>query len=166
MDGPPNLRLYKECPNCGMRSFGRYDRYCTHCAAELTDFYGQLAGIAEYAKSMLIDFLDGSRWTALNISLGEIPDLATEDIRANGNIMFNKGATLRVLAECWNEVESALDDWREGNGFDYPIRNVEELHVFSVRRHAEMIRREITSDFENGELDDEGIAEAVARLKG
>ena len=156
----------KKCKTCSGTDGVPEQVHCTHCAAELTDFYGQLAGIAEYAKSMLIDFLDGSRWTALNISLGEIPDLATEDIRANGNIMFNKGATLRVLAECWNEVETALDDWREGNGFDYQIRNVEELHVFSVRRHAEMIRREITSDFENGELDDEGIAEAVARLKG
>jgi len=161
----PNFKIYKECPNCGMWSFGQYDRYCTHCAAELTDFYGRLAGIADYAKSMLVDFLDGSRGTALNIPLGEIPDNATEGIRANGNILFNKGATLRILAECWNEVESALDDWRERNGFDYPIRNIEELHVFSVRQHAEMIWREITSDFECGELDGEGIAEAVARLK-
>jgi hypothetical protein len=139
--------------------------YCPRCGAELKDSDEWLAGIAGYAQSMLIDFIDGYPDLAKQADIYEIPDYATEGIRANGNIMFDQAATRRVLAECWNEVETALDDWRETNGSDFPVRNIEQLHVFAVTQHAEMIWREIAGDFEDDSLTDEDIAEAIESLK-
>jgi hypothetical protein len=161
----PNTKLYKECPACGAWSFNQYDKYCSRCAAELKDANEWLAGIAGYAKSMLIDFLDGYPDLAQRACIGEIPDCATEGIRANGNIMFSQAATRRVLAECWNEVEIALDDWRETSGTDFPVKNIEQLHVFAVTRHAEMVWRGIIRDLHQNYLDEETISEAIERLK-
>ncbi|GHV57824.1 hypothetical protein AGMMS49579_24260 [Spirochaetia bacterium] len=161
----PNLKLYKECPKCGTWSFRQYDTFCSRCGTELTDKNEWLASISDYAKSLLIEYLEYSPDMAMSAGIREIPSHATEGIHANGNVMFNQAATRHVLAECWNEVEIALDDWREANGSDYPVKNIEQLHVFSVAQHADMVWREITSDFRGGHLDEETIAEAIERLK-
>jgi hypothetical protein len=119
----------------------------------------------------LSEFLDGYPDLAQQVYIDEIPDYATEGIRANGNIMFNQAATRHVLAECWNEVEIALEDWRETSetsfpcGADFPVKNIEQLHVFAVVQHAEMVWRDITADFHQTYLDEEAIGEAVERLK-
>jgi hypothetical protein len=146
-------------------SFGQFDAYCSQCGNRLKDYEEWLAGINDYAKSLLINFLDCYPDLAKEASISEIPDYATEWIRANGNIMFDQKAARRILAECWNEVETALDNWRESNGCEYPIRNIEQLHVFSVVQHAEMVWREAVCDFHGDRLDDETIALAVDRLK-
>jgi endogenous inhibitor of DNA gyrase (YacG/DUF329 family) len=161
----PNMKLYKECPACGARSFSQYDKYCSRCAAELKDNGEWLAGIADYAKSMLIDFLDGSPDLAQKACIWEIPGCAAEGIRANGNILFSQAATRRVLAGCRNEAETALDIWRETGGTDFPVKNIEHLHVFAVTQHAEMVLRDIIRDFHQNHLDGETIGEAVERLK-
>jgi hypothetical protein len=161
----PNMKLYKECPACGAWSFSQYDKYCSRCAAELKDNGEWLAGIADYAKSMLIDLLDGYPDLAQKACIWEIPDCATESIRANGNILFSQAATRHVLAECWNKVETALDDWRETSGTDFPVKNIEHLHVFAVTQYAEMVWRDIIRDFHQTYLNGEAIGEAVERLK-
>jgi hypothetical protein len=164
--GPvPSTKLYRECPQCRNWAFGQYDQYCSRCGIKLTDRDEWLAGINEYAKSLLIDFLEDCPDLAKEADIHEIPDYATEGIRANGNILFNQAATRHVLAECWNEVEIALDDWRETNGSDYPFRNIEQLHIFSVTQHAETAWREITRDFSKSKLKKAAIAEAIDRLK-
>jgi hypothetical protein len=165
MSKMPNTKLYKECPNCRAWFFGQYDVFCSRCGAKLEDGDALLAGISDYAKSMLIDFLDDYPDLAQRAYISEIPDYATEGIRANGNIMFSQAATRHVLAECWNEVEIALDDWRETNGSDFPVKNIEQLHVFAVTQHAEMIWRNLTSDFPMSRMDEEAIAESIDRLK-
>jgi hypothetical protein len=159
------MKLYKECPQCHAWSFGQYDRYCSRCGIQLTDRDEWLAGINEYARSMLVDFLEHCPDVAKEADIHEIPDYATEGIRANGNILFSQTATRHVLAECWNEVEIALDDWRETTGCDYPFRNIEQLHLFSVTQHAEIVWRKIADDFDNDCLADEDIEEAIERLK-
>jgi hypothetical protein len=161
----PNFTLYKECPQCGSWSFNQYGKYCSRCASELKDSDRRLAGIADYAKSMLIDFLEEYPDLNQKAEVYEIPDYATDGIRANGNILFSQAATRHVLAECWNEVEIALDDWREINGSDFPVKNIEQLHVFAVTQHAEMVWRKIIDDFDIDRLNDETIAEAIDQLK-
>jgi hypothetical protein len=164
--GPiPNTKLYKECPQCRNWVFGQYDVFCSRCGAALKDGDERLAGINEYAKSLLIDFLENCPDLAKQANIYEIPDYATEGIRANGNVMFNQAATRHVLAECWNEVETALDDWRETNGSGYPCRNIEQLHIFSVTQHAEITWRKITGDFSKSKLKKAAIAEDIDRLK-
>jgi hypothetical protein len=159
------MKLYKDGPKCNSKAFGQYDVFCSRCGCELKDHGEWLAGICDYAKSMLIDFLEKCPDLAQEADIGEIPDRATEGICANGNIMFSQSETRHVLAECWNEVEIALDSWRESNGCDYPVRNIEHLHVFSVVQHAEMVWRSIINDMQWEHLDDEAITEAVYRLK-
>jgi hypothetical protein len=159
------MKLYKECPKCKNLSFGQFDVYCSRCGNELKDHEEWLAGLSDYAKSLLINCLDCYPDLAKEAEISEIPDYATEWIRANGNIMSGQRATRHILAECWNEVEIALDDWRESNGFEYPEKNIEQLHVFSVVRHTEMIWRKVTHDMSEEHLDDETIAEAVGQLK-
>jgi hypothetical protein len=159
------MKLYKECPECKSKAFGQYDVYCSRCGSELKDHDDWLAGISDYAKSLLIDYLDNYPGLARKADIREIPEYACEEISANGNVMFDQGATRRYLAECWNEVEIALDDWRDTNGVNYPVRNIEQLHIFSIARHAEMIWREIISDMPESHLNAENIAYAVNRLK-
>jgi hypothetical protein len=139
--------------------------FCPRCGAALKDGGEWLAGIREYAVSILIDFLENFPDLAKEPDIHEIPDYATEGIRANGNILFNQSASRHVLAECWNEVEIALDDWRETNGSGYPFRNIEQLHVFAVTQHAEMAWREATNDCRQDHLDEAVIAEVIERLK-
>jgi hypothetical protein len=166
MNELPNTKLYKECPNpkCGAWSFGQYDVYCPRCGTKLKDSDKWLASIADYAKSLLIEFLEYNSELAMQADINEIPAYATEYIRTNGNVMFNQYAIRHVLAECWNEVETALQDWRENNGTDYPVRNIEDLHVFAVSQHAEITWRKVMNDYCGNHLDEEGIAEAVVRL--
>jgi predicted nucleic-acid-binding Zn-ribbon protein len=159
------MNLYKECPKCGSKSFGQSDVYCPRCGCELKDREGRLAGIGDYAKSVLINFLENYPDLALEADIGEIPGCATEGIRANGSILFSQFDTRRVLAECWNEVEIALDYWRESNGCDYPVRNIEQLHVFSVVCHAEMVWQKVTDDMREDHPDGGLIFKAVDRLK-
>ena len=161
----PNMKLYKECSECQSKSFGQFDVYCSHCGSKLKDYDDMLASISDYAKSMLIDFLDNYPDLAMKADISEIPDYATEGIRANGNILFNQADTRHVLAECWNEVEIALDDWRESTGLEYPSSNIGRLHVFSVTRHAEIVWRRVINDIDDNNLNDETIAETIERLK-
>jgi hypothetical protein len=161
----PNMKLYKKCENCGNWVFGQFDRYCPRCGSILQDGDQWLADINDYAKSLLIEFLTGNTDIALRESINEIPDYATEHIRANGNVMFNQAATRQVLAENWNQVEIALDDWRETNGTDFPVKNIEQLHIFSVAQHAEMIWREITKDYSGSQLSEEDFELALEELK-
>jgi hypothetical protein len=165
MSKVPNWKLYKECPKCGTLAFGQYDVFCSRCGSKLKDGNEWLASIRDYAKTLLIDYLKNSPGLALAVSISEIPSNATEGIRANGNVMFNQAATRHILAECWNEVEIALDDWREKDGANYPINNIEQLHVFSVSQHAEMVWREMMSDYHADQLDNESIADAIERLQ-
>jgi ribosomal protein S27AE len=161
----PNTRLYKECPECGSPAFGQMDRFCSRCGSELKEHDKWLAGIADYAASLLIEYLESRAGTAKEPELYEIPDRATEEIRANGNILFNQAATRHVLAECWNEVEIALDDWRETNGCDFPVKNIEWLHVFAVTQHTEILWRKIAGSFDNDFLDEGTIEEALELLR-
>jgi hypothetical protein len=113
--------------------------------------------------------LEYSPGLAVSARIREIPSNATEGIRINENILFNQAATRHVLAECWNEVEIAINDWHEANGEAYPVKNIEQLHVFSITQHAEMVWREITTDLTCDSiiehLDEETIIEAIERLK-
>jgi hypothetical protein len=161
----PNTKLYKECPQCHNWSFGQYDRYCSRCGIQLADRDEWLAGINEYARSMLIEFLENCPDAAKEADIHEIPDYATEGIRANGNILFNQSATRYILAECWNEVEIALDDWREKTGCDYPMRSIEQLHIFAVAQHAEMTWQETLEDYWGNHLDGASLIDAIERLK-
>lgn len=106
----PAMKLYKECPECRTWAFGQYDRYCPRCGKALTDHEEWLAGIGDYAASLLIEYLERYPDLAKEADIYEIPDYATEGIRANGNVLFNQAATRHVLAECWNEVESTRGD--------------------------------------------------------
>jgi hypothetical protein len=165
MKQAPNTKLYKECAKCGNWTFGQFDLYCPRCGSALKDGGQWLASISDYAKSLLIEFLTCNADSALRGCMGEIPDYATEHIRVNGNVMFNQAATRRVLAENWNQVETALDDWRETNGTDFPVKNIEQLHVFSVAQHAEMIWREITRGCCGDQLNEEDLEMALEELK-
>jgi hypothetical protein len=161
----PNMKLYKECPQCQAWAFGQSDVYCSRCGHELNDRDEWLAGIGDYAKSKLLEFLEGYPDLARKTDPFIIPDCATQDIRANGNILFNQAATRHVLAECWNEVEIALDDWRETTGTDYPVGNIEHLHVFAVTQHAEITWQAVVDSLDIERLDDETITESVNLLK-
>jgi hypothetical protein len=144
----PNFTSYKECPDCTYRTFGQYDVYCPRCGHELKDYVRWLAGISDYAKSLLIEFLRHNREQALSTLFYDIPDCATEGIRANGNVFFDSRVTRMVMAENWNEVEIALGDYQESTLTDFSWSHLEELHVFSVAQHAEMAWREIEHEGE------------------
>jgi hypothetical protein len=161
----PNWKLYKECPKCGTWAFGRFDSFCPRCGTELPDKDGWLADISEYAKTLLIDFLQSKREMALNVAFEEVPYYATENISNNGNVFFNTSATRHALAENWNQVEIALDDWRERNGGDYHWRNIECLHVFCVIQHAEIAWRKVEHDTGADHLSEEELEDAVSILK-
>jgi ribosomal protein L37E len=160
----PNTKLYKECPKCGSWSFNQYDVYCSRCATPLKDSDEWLASIKDYAKSLLVCYLEQNPDLAMQACFDDIPDNATEYIRCNGNVMFNQAATRRVLAECWNEVEIAIDDWKETTGTEVPVSNIEQLHVFAVSQHADMVWREMR-ELDYGHLDEGTIEEAIHRLK-
>lgn len=161
----PNWKLYKECRQCGEWSFGQRDAFCSRCGTKLQDREEPLAGINDYAKTLLVDLLENHAHIALDAYIGDIPGYATEGIRTNGNVLFNQAAARRVIAECWNEIERALENWRETTGSDVPIQNAEQLHVFSVAQHAEMVWREITADYPDEFLNEEGIEELLEKLK-
>ena len=125
----------------------------------------QIVNINSYAKLLLIKFLkDHPEW-AMEVDISEIPDCATQMIQANVAVMFSQIATRHILAECWNEVEIALDDWKENTGMDYPVGYIEQLHVFSIARHAEMAWRNITDRMLEDHLCEETIAEAINWLE-
>jgi len=157
-------QFYRECPDCQTWAFAQFDIYCSRCGAKLDDDVW-LTSISDYAKNLLKEFLENYPELAMEADISEIPDYATESIRANGNVLFNQYATRRILAECWNEVEIALDDRKENTGQDYPASNIERLHVFSVTRHAEIIWRSITDDVLENSLCVETLAEMVNRLE-
>ena len=158
-----DIQLYKECPACQAWAFNQSDAFCSKCGSKLDDVW--LASISSYAKTLLIEFLKNCPEIALEADISEVPDYASENIRANGCILFNQYATRRVLAECWNEVEIALDDWKENYGTDYPVSNIEQLHVFCVVRHADKIWRSITDDILEDRLRKKSLSEAIYRLE-
>jgi hypothetical protein len=69
------------------------------------------------------------------------------------------------MAENWNQVETALDDYRETTLTGFSWSNPERLHVFCVARHAEMAWRELVKDYRRDFLDGETITEMIHRLK-
>jgi ribosomal protein L37E len=72
----PNLKLYRECPQCQSLSFGKNDAYCSLCGCKLKDSEKQLDGIRDYAKSMLILYLTNNPKEAEEVHINEIPDYA------------------------------------------------------------------------------------------
>jgi hypothetical protein len=161
----PNWTLFKECPQCGNKAFGQYDKCCSRCGAELKDHDQWLASISDYAKTMLIDFLQTQTELCLEIATEEIPSYATEGINANGNIVFDQCATRHILAENWNEVEIAIDDWRDRSGLVYQWSNIENLHVFCVTQFAETAWSEISKDWKGKHLSKRKIKTAIEELK-
>lgn len=164
----PNMKLYRECPQCQSLSFGKHDAYCSLCGCKLKDSEEQLAGIRDYAKSLLILYLTNNPKEAEEVHINEIPDYALGVIRNNGLVMLNQIAATYILAECWNEVETVLDDWRlENKGANFPGFNIEDLHFYSISWHTDAEWQEITKDFDICEerLNRETIAQAIDRLK-
>jgi hypothetical protein len=161
----PNFTSYKECPECANLTFGQFDAYCPRCGAKLKDPEKRLASISDYARSLLIEFLQQDRERAEAVPVKDIPDCATESIRANGNVFFNSRTTRQVMAENWSQVETALDDYRETTMTDFSWSRLEELHVFCVAQHAEIAWREIIKDCRRDFLDGETITEAIEWLK-
>jgi hypothetical protein len=161
----PNFTSYKECPECTNLTFGQFDVYCPRCGTKLKDYETWLAGISDYAQSLLIEFLQQNRNLAAATLVRDIPGYATEGIRANGNVFFDSRITRHILAENWNEVEIALDDYRETTGTDFRWSHPEQLHVFCVSQHAEMAWRELVKDYHQDVLDGETLAGMTERLK-
>ena len=82
--------------------------------------------------------------------------------------MPNQAATRQIIAECWNEVEPVLDDWRlENKGANFHGFNIEDLHIYSISWHTDAEWQEIAKDFDICEehLNHETIAQAIDRLK-
>jgi hypothetical protein len=161
----PNFTSYKECPACTNLAFGQFDMYCPRCGAKLNGPEKGLASISDYAASLLIEFLQQNRERAAASPVRDIPDCATENIRTTGNVFFSSLITRKVMAENWNQVEAALEDYRETALTDFSWSHLEELHVFSVCQHAEMIWRELIQDYHGDFLNGEKMAEAIERLK-
>jgi hypothetical protein len=157
------VKLYKECPRCKAWVLGWNDHYCPRCGTRLPD--ERLASINDYAKSLLVEFLENSPKVAKRTLIEEIPAVATENIRADETVLFNRSATCHLIAECWDEVETALDDWREMSGTDYLVHSIEHLHVFAVTQYAEMLWRKIAGDYTDAYLTDESIKEVIERWK-
>jgi hypothetical protein len=165
MEKVPNWKLYRECPKCGAWAFGQFDSFCARCGTELPDKYEWLADIRVYAKTLLIDFLQNKREMALSVAFEEVPYYATENINNTGSVFFNTSATRHVVAENWNQIEVALDDWRERNGENYHWQNIEHLHVFCVIRHAEIAWRNIDHVMSFPHLSEEELEDAVSILR-
>jgi ribosomal protein L37E len=141
----PNWKTHKTCLKCGSLAYGQFDRYCPQCGTELSDKDDWLAGIRDYAKSLLIKLFVEHPDIAITTDLLEIPAVATEHINNSGSVLFNTWDTRTVLAQTWNEVEVALDDCK-ADGCAFEWKGIEALHVFAVTRHAEMVWREIMPD--------------------
>jgi hypothetical protein len=69
------------------------------------------------------------------------------------------------LAECWNEVEIALDYWKEKTGMDIPITNIGNLHLFCVVSFVEMIWHRATFGMSIDHLTPQTLAESLNRLE-
>jgi ribosomal protein L37E len=164
----PNLKLYRECPQCQSLSFGKHDAYCSLCGCKLKDSEKQLAGIRDYAKSLLILYLTNNPKEAEEVHINEIPDYALGEIRDKGLVMFSQTAARHILAEYWDEVELALDDWRLDNkGADFSGFNIGDLHVYSISWHTDAEWQETINDFDICEehLNHETIVQAIDWLK-
>jgi hypothetical protein len=161
----PNFTSYKECPECTNLAFGQFDLYCPRCGTKLKDHETWLASINDYAKSLLIEYLQQNRELAAATPVRDIPDRATEGIRANGTVFFNTRITRQVMAENWNQVETAFEDYREITGTDFSWSPIEALHVFCVAQHAEMAWRELIKDYHRDFLDEETLTGMIERLK-
>jgi hypothetical protein len=163
MKSLPNWKTHKDCLKCGNKMYGQFDKYCSRCGAELTGHDEWLADISDYAASLLIEFLEDTREIALKTDFHEIPAIACEGINANATVECNSWATRHILAENWNQVEIALDDWHENSGSQYRWEGIERLHVFCVTQHAEMIWREIEN--ESDYMSDDEIDDAIRQIK-
>jgi hypothetical protein len=161
----PNFTSYKECPECTNLTFGQFDVYCPRCGTKLKDYDCWLASISDYAASLLIEFLQENQEQAMKTPVRDIPDCATEGIRANGNVFFNSRITRQVMAENWNQVETALEDYQEMTLTDFSWSHPEQLHVFCIAQHAEMIWRELIKDYHRDFLKGKAFAGMIHRLK-
>jgi len=168
MNKLPNLKLYRECQQCHSLTFGKHDAYCPLCGSKLTDSEEELAGIRDYAKSLLILYLTNNSKEAEGVHINEIPVYATGGIRDKGMVMLDQNATRRILAECWNEVEPILDDyWLDNKNLNATEFNIEDLHFYSISWHVEAEWQEIINDLDVSVecLNQETIAQAIERLK-
>jgi hypothetical protein len=168
MSNLPNMKLYRECPHCQSMLFGKHDAYCSLCGRKLNDSDAQLAGIRDYAKSLLILYLTNNPKEAMTAHINEIPDSALGEILDKGFVMFSQNATRHILAECWNEIEPALESyWLDNKGTEFPRFNIEDLHVYSIAWHIESEWQEIINGFDICEerLNHETLAQAIERLK-
>jgi hypothetical protein len=161
----PNFTSYRECPECTNLTFGQFDIYCPRCGTKLNGHDHWLASISDYAKSLLIEFLEKDQDLAIKTPVRDIPDCATESIRANGNVFFNTRITRQVMAENWNQVETALEDYQETTLTDFSWSCLEQLHVFCIAQYAEIAWRELLKDCHRDFLDGESRAGMIHRLK-
>jgi len=164
----PNIKLYRECPKCHFLASGKHDAYCPLCGSKLNDSEEQVAGIRDYAKSLLILYLTNNPKEAKDVHINEIPAYATGKIRDKGIAVPNQIVTRHILAECWDEVEPVLDDYlldyRTG---DFAGFIIEDLHAYSISWHAEAEWQAIIEDLDVCEdhLNHKTIAKAIDRLK-
>jgi len=164
----PNMKLYRVCPKCHSWTCGKHDAYCPFCGSKLIDSEEELAGIRDYAKSLLIQYLTKNPKEAREVHINEIPVYATSEVRGNEMVVFDESATRRILAECWNEVEPVLEDYRLDNRDEYFSGFcIKDLHVYSISWHAEAEWQEIIEDFDVCEdhLNQKTLAKAIQRLK-
>jgi hypothetical protein len=145
--------------------YGQFDKYCSRCGAELPDADEWLADISDYAASLLLEFLDDRHDLALKINFGEIPMLACAGINANATESCNSSTIRHILAENWNQVESAFDDWYENVGYQYRWEGIKHLHVFCVTQHAEMIWRGIERESNSAHLSEKELDEVIWQIK-
>jgi len=168
MNKLPNMKLYRECQQCHSLTSGKHDAYCPLCGCKLKDSEEQLAGIRDYAKSLLILYLTNSPKQAKEVHINEIPAYATGEIQNKRMVIFDQTATRRALAECWNEIEPVLEDYcLDNRDEDFSKFCIEDLHVYSILWHAEAEWQEITEDFDVCEdhLNHKTLAKAIERLK-
>jgi len=164
----PNMKLYRECPKCHSLASGKHDAFCSLCGTKLKDSEEQLAGIRDYAKSLLILYLTNNPKEAEDVHINEIPVYATGKIREKGINVPNLIATRHILAECWDEIEPVLDDYLldciNGDSADF---NIEDLHVYSISWHTEAEWQIITEDLDVCEdhLNHKTRVKAIDRLK-
>ena len=161
----PNFKLFKECPGCYSWAFGKRDTFCSSCGGRLKDAEVHLAGIRDYSSSLLIEYLTHCKETAKVINIHDVPILATKSIKEQGYVEFSTYATRQILAECWNEVEIALDYWRAKTGLDFHITNVENLHIFCIVSFAEIVWQRATDGIKALHLTDETIVQAIGNIK-
>ena len=130
MSNLPNMKLYRECPQCHALSFGKHDAYCSLCGCKLKDSEAQLAGIRDYAKSLLILYLANNPKEAMEAHINEIPDYALGKMRDKGFAMHSQNAARHILwhveAE-WQEIANGFDVCEERLNHETLVKAIDQL---------------------------------------